>query len=140
MKHIRTRVHNVEVKRRQTFADIFEEVQTAPKRPTTGELMLRAPNGAALGQRNAQATAGEARQLVSRGALLAFENCGCGGWGSCAPDWIDEAGLARAARVTPRLGRRAAKGTWPSWIDIWDDGTTTAVYVHGDIVWSDVCA
>lgn len=119
---------------------MVEEVQSAPNRLTFDGPILRAPNGAALRRRNARATAAEARHLVSAGALLAFENCGCGGWGRCAPAWIDEPGRARAARVTPRLGRGAAKGTWPSWIDTWDDGTTTAVYVHGDIVWSDVCA
>lgn len=128
---------------RKSFAEIVAEVQAAPGSGaddlTDRTNTLRDPNGTVLERTLPDATPQLAARLVREGALLAFEGCGCGGWAGCPLVWIDEAGRSRAAQATPRFGRHARRG-WPSWIEVWEGSTATLVYVHGDVVWADVCS
>jgi hypothetical protein len=130
---------------RKSFAEIVSEVVSAPGperivRPgrfnREGEFFD--PDGGLLVRRGLL-TVGEARDEVRRGAGLAWEGCGCGGWAGCAPIWVD--GRVRrwlAAAGSPRL--RSRRHGAPTWIDLWQGEARSVVFAHGDVEWGDAFA
>lgn len=76
----------------------------------------------------------EALAEVRSGAVVAFEACGCGGSGSCAPDWPDLAARKRMARAGEP---RRARGPTPTWIDLWSGVGGRVVFLHGEYEWAD---
>ena len=75
----------------------------------------------------------EAQRLLSGGALVAFERCGCGGGGGCTADWLsDEQLVALRSGPPPRFADRLRS---PTWIDVWTNETRTVIYAHGDVAW-----
>lgn len=92
------------------------------------------PDGMRLRPVQGDATPEEAQRLVSAGALVVYESCGCGGWvGSCTPRWVAEASLA-ALRGGPMPRFTGRYGT-PTWIDVWANDESTVVFAHGDVSW-----
>lgn len=71
----------------------------------------------------------EAAGEVSAGALVAVEECGCGGGGHCAPEWF------RPGQTSAEPTQRPHDPT-PTWIDIWRtaDGRRV-VFCHGALQW-----
>lgn len=122
--------------RRKPFADIVAEAKAQPAADLSsdsGYASFRDPDGNELAKVG-ELSPSEARELVREGALLAFEDCGCGGaYGGCDVKWIDVQTSERLAAVSlPRLakGKRSA-----SWIDLWRGTDVSVVYAHGSVKW-----
>lgn len=126
----------------RTFAEIAAEARAVPPpapdvRPgrfnAVGELFT--PDGVHV-VRTGEVTPVEARSLVMAGALLAFEDCGCGGRaGGCAPRWVSGAVASVAAQAgVPSFVK--GQGA-PTWLDLWESEGTLVVFAHGDVVWGD---
>jgi hypothetical protein len=80
------------------------------------------------------ASEADAQTLVESGALVAAEECGCGGsYGDCAPEWVtpDQLRALRQGQAPRFTGRH---GT-PTWIDVWTNDHSTVVFAHGDVAW-----
>jgi hypothetical protein len=76
-----------------------------------------------------------AQELVERGALVAHEVCGCGGWTGCQPSWLPEEALTRLRSAhAPVLVEDHGV---PTWIDVWGSDEGQVVYLHGDVRWRD---
>ena len=71
---------------------------------------------------------------VRAGAAVAFEGCGCGGSGNCAPDWPDSAARKRMASTGEP---RETRGPAPTWIDVWSGAGGRVVFLHGEYEWAD---
>lgn len=129
--------------RRQTFSEIVSEVVATPPAPRAGANAIRPGfiNGAGeffnrsgnLLALTSEVTPLEARQLVLEGADVAFEACGCGGAGGCAPAWFDAAEFVGQTR--PRFVRGSGS---PTWIDLWQSEGAKVVFLHGDVEWGEV--
>ncbi len=85
----------------------------------------------------AETTPQDAQDAVRRGALLAWEACGCGGGGRCHPVWVADAERARLSDGPPQL--RGRHGT-PTWLARWTAPSIEVVVAHGDTVWGDALA
>jgi len=129
-------------RRKRTFAEIVEEVRATPPTPiqvrpggvnAAGQLFD--PSGSLLAARSVIDPA-RAAALVSDGALVAFEGCGCGGFaGGCQPQWADAGSLARLrAAGNPRFVKGYGS---PTWIDEWSSESGAVVFLHGDVKWGD---
>lgn len=129
--------------RRPTFAELAQlptwsdtpEGRERQSRPggfnRAGEFFDR--DGELLRLRDEDVTAEEAQRLVTGGALVAFETCGCGGGGGCKARWLsDEQLLALRSGSPPRIPDRLHA---PTWIDVWANEARTVVYAHGDVAW-----
>ncbi|GAA4842131.1 hypothetical protein GCM10023221_20080 [Luteimicrobium xylanilyticum] len=133
------------VRSHRSFAEIVAEVVSTPGpervvRPGSfnreGELFD--PDGGLLVRRGLL-TVGGARHEVRRGARLAWEGCGCGGWAGCAPVWVDgPAARSLAADGSPRL--RSRRNGAPTWIDLWQGEAGPVVFAHGEVEWGDAFA
>ena len=80
----------------------------------------------------------QAADSVRRGALLAFESCGCGGGpgGGCEIEWFDSADVGRAnLHGTPTFVRGFGS---PTWIDLWSGDDRQVVFAHGDVKWGSI--
>lgn len=76
-----------------------------------------------------------AQELVKRGALVAHESCGCGGWTGCQPEWLSKEALTRLRSAhAPAL--EEGRGV-PTWIDVWSSDKGQVIYLHGDVRWGD---
>lgn len=123
-----------------TLAEVVRDLAAAPDRPRNRRTAIRpgtfnlegelfAPDGTPLVCSDEALCPGEALAELRNGALLAFEGCGCGGGGGCAPDWLDprqRRDLCLAGQ--PRL-------TYDCWIELWTGGTHRVVFAHGPIRW-----
>ena len=91
------------------------------------------PEGELLRRTKARATPSEARKLVLLGARVAYEGCGCGGSGDCAPSWLDGEDVAKTAAASkPRFTDKYGS---PTWIDVWRSSDDAIVFLHGDVRW-----
>lgn len=93
------------------------------------------PDGIRLVCTKAEVTPKEALRMINEGAALAYEGCGCGGWGGCAPEWYSEAVLVEL-RGGPKPRFVDTYGS-PTWIDAWEGEGVTVVFAHGDVEWGD---
>lgn len=129
-------------KRKQTLAEIVAEVRAAPPEPVvvrpgavnaSGQFFD--PAGALLTSQRSIDPA-QAAALVADGALVAFEGCGCGGFGGgCQPEWADESARERLASAgSPRFVKGFGS---PTWIDEWSSESSTVVFLHGDVKWGE---
>lgn len=76
----------------------------------------------------------EALAEVRAGAIVAFEACGCGGSGSCAPDWP---GPAARKRMVAAGEPAHVRGPAPTWIGLWSGSGSRVVFLHGEYEWAD---
>lgn len=125
----------------KTFAEIVEEARSSSERevaPSTRDVRFRDPSGNPL-LKVGKVEPAQARKLVRDGALLAFEDCGCGGGApGCSARWIDqETRQSLASQSSPRLagGKRSV-----SWLDLWESDASFVVYAHGDVKWGHALA
>jgi hypothetical protein len=90
-------------------------------------------DGEQLQRVKSEVTPAEAQRLVLAGAAVVIEECGCGGWAGCRPEWIADDQLAQLrGGPKPRFtGRHDA----PTWIDAWANDVRTVVFAHGDVEW-----
>lgn len=126
--------------RKPTFAEIVDEVKATEREPDGRNIVrpgkfnlagrLFDPNGVAL-ERGEELTPAEARAAVAAGALVAFEGCGCGGWGGCQPSW--HSGVEFTKRP-PRLARHSS----PTWLELWRGDGVEVVFAHGDVEWGTI--
>lgn len=92
-----------------------------------------APDGDVLIRVKSSISPSKAASLVATGALVAFEDCGCGGYaGGCIPEWVSTERLAAAGK--PKFVKGYGS---PTWIDIWKSDSSTVVFLHGDVKWGD---
>ena len=92
------------------------------------------PQRSTLALEQEDITPKRAQELVSGGAFVAHEGCGCGGWAGCQLDWLSSDALSRVrAGSAPSLRGRGM----PTWIDVWSSETGQVVYLHGDVQWGD---
>lgn len=89
------------------------------------------PSGRLLVLEREDITPQRAQELVSGGALVAHEGCGCGGWAGCQPDWSSSDAVSRLGTCSPSLRGRGV----PTWIDLWSSEAGQVVYLHGDVQW-----
>lgn len=91
------------------------------------------PEGVLLRRTKVEVTPSKATSLALLGARVAFEGCGCGGGGGCTPSWPDRSDAAKAAAA----GKPQFTGEYgsPTWIDVWNGGAETVVFLHGDVRW-----
>ncbi len=125
----------------KSFAEIVAETRAEPRpkrevRPGSfnraGEFFDPAGN---LLTKAGQLTPAQATSWVRRGALVAWEGCGCGGWSGCKPTWVDEDELhSLATGAKPRFTKRHGS---PTWIDLWEGASGPIVFAHGDVEWGD---
>ena len=124
----------------KTFAEIVEEARSSQRDapPPSRDVRFRDPDGNEL-LRVGKVEPAEARRLVRDGALLAFEDCGCGGDApGCSAIWIDkETRHSLASQSAPRLagGKRSV-----SWLDLWESDARLVVYAHGEVKWGHALA
>lgn len=123
-----------------TMADIVAEERARPKVPdqrlnTPGRLNrdgdLCDPGGDILDEADSDLSEDDALFAVHAGASVAYESCGCGGGGRCAPQWFTGHDV-RNVDLPPRRIR----GKTPSWISLWQGLERQVVFVHGDYVWA----
>jgi len=89
--------------------------------------------GVLLRRAKAEVIPSKATSLVLLGARVASEGCGCGGGSGCTPSWLDRSDAAKAAATgKPQL---TGKYGSPTWIDVWNGGDETVVFLHGDVRW-----
>jgi hypothetical protein len=123
-----------------SLAEVVRDLAAAPDRPRDGRRAIRpgtfnldgeffAPDGTPLECPGEYLCPDDALTELCNGALLAFEGCGCGGRGGCAPDWLD----SRQRRELGRAGRRLL--TNGCWIELWIGGRIRVVFAHGPIRW-----
>ena len=122
-----------------TMAEIIAEQQARPKtvdprliRPGTLNLEgnLCDPEGNILSERFDDIAEADALEAVRAGALVAFEECGCGGGGGCGPEWF-VGGQLSALTEPPQY----KNGNEPSWISLWEGPARNVVFVHGSYRW-----
>lgn len=128
---------------RPTFAEQLRDVTSQPvpsSRPVTPGRFdrdggLSTPDGILL-RLEGEVTPQAAQDAIRRGALLAWEPCGCGGGGRCQPEWVTEEQRARLDGPPELRGRR---GT-PTWLARWTGPSVEVVLAHGDVVWGEALA
>jgi hypothetical protein len=108
-----------------SFAEILREVKENP--PSQGTPMIRAlyissgtihdPSGRIWQRLDEQITAGRAFDLASKGALVAWDSCGCGGY--CGLTWLDADDVVRLVKsgrpVLVKSKRPARRGNLSEW-------------------------
>jgi hypothetical protein len=95
------------------------------------------PFGGQLALLENELSVNAAQMLVEEGAMVAAEDCGCGGsYGNCAPQWLsDEQLRVLQGGPAPRFSDR---GHAPAWIDVWSNDSHIVVFLHGNVLWGDV--
>ncbi|MDF1489706.1 hypothetical protein [Tessaracoccus caeni] len=123
----------------RTMAEIVAEQQVKPK---TVDPRLICPgtlnregnlcdlDGNILSERYDDIAETDALKAVRAGALVAFEECGCGGGGGCGLEWF--VGEQLSALAEPPQYK---KGNEPSWISLWEGPAGNVVFVHGSYRW-----
>ncbi len=136
-------------KHKPTLKEIAEELRNAPAPPRGGATAVRPggyngageffdPAGNLLIESQATVTPTVALELARSGAVLAFEECGCGGRASCSITWFGPDDVQTMAEAgLPAFVRGYGS---PTWIDVWASSETTVVFAHGDVRWSDFMA
>lgn len=129
--------------RKKTFAEIAAEARAEPKlqrvvRPggvnqdgeffdLSGHLLIR------IGE----VTPKKAQELVTEGASVVWEGCGCGGSSGCTAQWIEASIRDGLGSERPRFVKGYGS---PTWIDLWEGDGGFVVYAHGDVEWGDAFA
>lgn len=89
----------------------------------------QAPDGGVYRKHAARVSASRAQELLASGALMAVDDCGCGGY--CGLDWPDATERRDLARRPPRLSRRRF-----GWFEEWHTDTGHRLLVqYGDVRW-----
>jgi len=128
-------------KRPATFAQIVEDLPVlsvldgAPGHPVRPGRHNKAgdwfaPDGVLLTQVEDDIDSDRAAELMRSGALVAWENCGCGGYyRGCEPMWLNDAQLRGLRDANPLTF------SGDGWAEVWTGGSTTVVLILGGAHW-----
>jgi hypothetical protein len=116
------------------FAAVLRDLESSPSTPVGQPVdsSPRDPFGRRYDLVDASLSPGRALELVARGAAVAWDPCGCGGF--CGYVWLDRAAVGElVASGRPRLPRK--KDRWGR-LSRWqaDDGTDL-VLAEADVRW-----
>ena len=113
-------------------ADIDAAAAAASQAPVVGirEGHLHSPDGDIYRLVARQISPNRATELLTSGALVVIDDCGCGGY--CGLFWPAEAERADLATRRPQLKKKRF-----GWLEEWATETgTSLLFVNGDVRWT----
>jgi hypothetical protein len=123
-------------KAKPSFNDIVAEVKAAPKpdvpvKQEPGEVLI-APDGTVFRNADQVLDVDEAIRLLSTGAWIAIDECGCGGY--CTPEWHSPtAPIGRTPEVRKTKKHQEPFASIEKWIS--DDGSSMVFFSGPDFTW-----
>lgn len=129
----------------QSFAEIVEQVKNSPQPPAPvydapglhPDGTLVDADGRTYRQVSEEVSSARAFDLAARGAAVAWDSCGCGGY--CGFTWYDREAVARmVAAGRPEIRRtKRARGSIAEWLG--EDGGSLLL-AEGAVRWGELLA